>query len=318
VGSPEPAVADSDPEVAATVRLLHRRRGWVWTTVISVVAWVTACGLLGSLAPNASGAGLAVAAIFILLLTAVAVVALVASVIDTVRLRRRDAGVRVQARHRTAHYPVRAHAYSYPPRHRFTWVFSWVMMAILLCIGVASLPGLVDGVAYLAGAESSSTFLPLSYGQVCGRGGCSTVTYGALANGASVTWPDQVPLDQPFAVREPLWNWGFGAQMIDGDGTAIGTIVAGLLFNLFAVFILVHLFKLARRWLRHRQLGRQMAGVTRLPGRADPTVTWAGRPRCDGGPRPARPRSARRSTSSRSTRWRPPPPRRRDPRARVA
>jgi hypothetical protein len=59
-------VTESDPEVAATVRLLHRRRGWAWTTVISVVAWLTACGLLGSLAPNASGAGLAVAAIFIL------------------------------------------------------------------------------------------------------------------------------------------------------------------------------------------------------------------------------------------------------------
>jgi len=172
--------------------------------VISVVAWVTACGLLGSLAPNASGAGLAVSAIFILLLTVVGVVALVASVVDTVRLHQRDAGVRRQAVRRTTHYPVRAHAYSYPPRHRFTWVFSWVMMAILLCIGVASLPGLVDGIAYLAGAESSSTFLPLSYGQVCGRGGCSTVTYGVLANGASVTWPDQVPLGQAFAVREPL------------------------------------------------------------------------------------------------------------------
>jgi len=43
VGSAETAVTDPDPEVAATVRLLHRRRGWVWTTVISVVAWVTVC-----------------------------------------------------------------------------------------------------------------------------------------------------------------------------------------------------------------------------------------------------------------------------------
>jgi hypothetical protein len=256
------------------VRLLHRRRGWVWTTVISVVAWVTACGLLGSLAPNASGAGLAVAAIFILLLTVVGIVALVASVVDTVRLRRRGVDVRRRAAGRTAHYPVRAHAYSYPPRHRFTWVFSWVMMLILLGIGVASVPGLVDGVAYLAGAESSSAFLPLSYGQDCGRSGCSTVTYGVLSNGASVTWPDQVPLGQSFAVREPLWDWGFGAQMIDGDGAAIGTIVAGVLFTSAGALILVHLFKLARRWLRHRQLGRQMAGVTRLPGRAglDPTA----------------------------------------------
>jgi hypothetical protein len=202
------------------------------------------------------------------LLTVVGVVALVVSVVETVRLHQRDAGVRRQAVRRTTHYPVRAHAYSYPPRHRFSWVFGWVMMVILLCIGVASLPGLVDGVAYLAGAESSSTFLPLSYGQVCGRSGCNPVTYGVLTDGASVTWPDQVPLGQAFTVRQPLWNWGFGAQMIDGDGSAIATIFAGVLLNLFGVLILVHLFKLARRWLRHRQLGRPMAGVTRLPGRA--------------------------------------------------
>ena len=46
-------------------------------------------------------------AIFILLLTVVGVVALVASVVDTVRLHRRDAGVRRQAMQRTRHYPVR-------------------------------------------------------------------------------------------------------------------------------------------------------------------------------------------------------------------
>jgi hypothetical protein len=262
--------------------------------VISVVAWLTACGLLGSLAPNASGAGLAVSAVFILLLTAVGVVALVASVVDTVRLRQRDAGVRRQAMHRTAHYPLRAHAYSYPPRHRFTWAFSWVMMLILLGIGVASLPGLVDGVAYLAGAESGSTFLPVSYGQVCGRSGCSTVTYGVLANGASVTWPDQVPLGQAFAVREPLWNWGFGSQMIDGDGTAIVTIVAGAAFNVFGVFILIHLVKLARRWLRHRQVGRPMAGVTQLPGQA-------GLDGYRGGPASTRRRTSANPASPRST-----------------
>src|ERR1700677_1597085 len=96
MGSPESAVTDSDPEVAATVRLLHRRRGWLSATVISAVAWVTACGRLVSLAPNARGAALAVSAIFILLLTVVGVVALVASVVETVRLHRRDAGVRRQ------------------------------------------------------------------------------------------------------------------------------------------------------------------------------------------------------------------------------
>lgn len=67
------------------------------------MAWLTACGLLGPLAPNASGTGLAVSAIFILLLTLFGLGALVASVIDAVRLDRRDAGVRRQAVRRTRH-----------------------------------------------------------------------------------------------------------------------------------------------------------------------------------------------------------------------
>jgi hypothetical protein len=129
------ALAESDPTVAAAVRLMHRRRGWIWATVISVIAFVVACGLLGSLAPNASGAGVGVASVFILLLAVVTVVGLIASIVDTVRLHRLDPGVRAQAAPRTAHHPVRAHAYRYPPRHRWTWVFSWLVMAILLGLG---------------------------------------------------------------------------------------------------------------------------------------------------------------------------------------
>jgi hypothetical protein len=267
MGSVSAPGTDSDPAVAATVRLLHRRRGWAWATVLSVVAWIVACGLLGSLDPNATGVWLAVSSILILLLTAVAVVSLVAAVADTVKLRRRDPGVRKQAVRHTAHYPARAHSYSYPPRHRFTWVFSWLVMLILVGIGVAALPGLVDGVAYAAGAESTSVFMPTSYGQDCGRSGCTTITNGVLANGAAVTWPNQVPLGQAFTVHEPLWNWGFGSQLIDGDGTAAGYIFGGVLFDGFAVLVLVHLFKLARRWLRHRQLGQQMAGASWASGR---------------------------------------------------
>ena len=261
--SPGSVAADADPEVAAVVRLLHRRRGWIWATVISVVAWLTAAGLLGGLDPDGSGAGLAVGAIFVLLLTVAAVVGLVASVVDTVRLHRSDASVRERARGRTAHYPARAHAYSYPPRHRFTWVFGWITMLILVGIAVPVLPGLVNGVAYLAGTESSSTFFPLSYGQECGRSGCSPLTNGILADGASVNWPGQVPLGQPFAVREPVWNWGYGSGLIDGDGEAIADIVLGVVFGALAVLVLVHLVKLVSRWLRHRR----MAGSDWLPDR---------------------------------------------------
>jgi hypothetical protein len=248
--------AESDPAVAAAVRLLHRRRGWIWATAISVVAFLVACGLLGARAPDASGAGVAVASVFILLLAATAVVGLVAAIVDTVRVHRLDPGVRAQAAPRTVHYPVRAHAYRYPPRHRWTWVFSWLVMAILLGLGVVALPALVDGVAYLAGAENTATFVPTSFGQMCGRGGCSTITNGYLgtgSNAAPATWPGQVPIGVPFTVREPVWNWGFGAQLINGDGSAIAYIVLGVLLDGFAALILFATYKAVRHWLRHRQ-----------------------------------------------------------------
>jgi hypothetical protein len=279
--SADSATSETSPEVAATVRLLHRRRGWIWTAVGSAVAWLVTLGLLGSLDPNASGAAIAVPAIFVLLLTAVFFVALVASIVDTVRLRRRDPHVRRQAGGRVAHHPVRAHAYRYPPRNRFTWLFAWAFMAILVGIGVAVLPGFVDGVAYVTGAESNATFVPVSYGQQCGKSGCWTVTNGYLesgsaafsgsvggapgdsfAGGTSLTWPGQVPLGQPFTVRAPLMDWGFGSTLIDGDGTAIGYILAGVLLDGGAVLVLFAAYKLLRNWLRHRRQG----AVSAVPG----------------------------------------------------
>jgi hypothetical protein len=256
VKSPHGTPTETDPDVAATVRLLHRRRGWVWTAVGSAVAWLVTCGLLGSLAPGAAGPGEAVAAIFVLLLTIVGVVAIVAAIVDTVKLHRREAGVRQQARQRTAHYPVRAHAYRYPPRHRFSWVFGWFALVLILGIGVAALPGLVDGVAYLAGAESSVTFTPTSYGQSCGRGGCSNITNGYLGSGGTAaTWPGTVPLGVPFTVRQPVLDWGFGSQLMDGDGSAIGAIIAGVLLDGFSVVVGWAGFHAVRNWLRHRKQG---------------------------------------------------------------
>jgi hypothetical protein len=257
VKSPDSADGGTDPAaVAAAIRLLHRRRGWGWATVLSVIAFVVACGLLGSLAPNASGAGLGVASVFILLLALAAVVGLVASVVDTVRVHRLDPGVRRAARPRTAHHPVGAHPYRYPPRHRWTWVFGWLVMVVLLAVGVSVLPALVDGVAYLSGAENTATFVPTSYGQACSRGGCHTVTDGYLrtaGGGTPVTWPGQVPLGQPFTVREPVWNWGFGSQLIDGDGSAVAYIVVGVLMDGISVFILFAFYKLVRHWLERRR-----------------------------------------------------------------
>jgi len=253
--------AESDSAVAGTVRLLHRRRGWVWTTVVSVVALLVTLGLLGSLAPNAKGAGQAFAAIFVLLLTILAVVALVASIVDTVRLHRRDGGVRSHAVARTTHHPVRAHAYQYPPKHRFSWVVGWAALLVIVGLGIATLPGLVDGVAYFAGAEQTVTFVPTSHSQSCGRSGCHTETDGYLQTSGdpSVTWPSDVLLGVPFQVRQPLWNWGFGSELIDGDVGAVGHIFAGVLFDAASVLVIFAGYRVTRNWLRHR---RERVGVS--------------------------------------------------------
>jgi hypothetical protein len=257
VKSPGSAATDADAGREATVvaRLLHRRRGWIWATVITIVAWLAAVLLLGGLDPDGTGAGSVVGTTFVLLLSVAVVVALVASVADTVRLRRRDASARERAREEIAFYPARSHAYSYPPRHLFTWVYGWVMLLVLLVLGAPALPALVNGIAYLAGTGSSTTFLPVSYGQQCGRNGCSPVTTGVLANGSSINWPGKVPLGHAFKVRERLWNWGLGSGVISG-GTATTDIVFGVIFDGLAVLILVHLARLVSRWLRYRWADR--------------------------------------------------------------
>jgi hypothetical protein len=137
------------------------------------------------------------------------------------------------------------------------------VLLFLLGVGVAVLPGLVDGVAYLTGAENSSVFLPLSYSQECGRSGCSTVTDGTLASGASVSWPRQVPLGQAFPVREPAWDWAFGAQLINDDATATAAVVLGVLLDGFCVLLVVFLVMLANRWGPHRPEGRHARAAGR-------------------------------------------------------
>lgn len=69
------------------------------------------------------------------------------------------------------------------------------------------------------------------------------MTEGYLSkSGADVAWGSQVPLGQPFSVRDPLWAWGGGRTLTGGDGSAIPTIVAGLFFDgvtLLLLYILV-------------------------------------------------------------------------------
>ena len=176
--------------------------------------------------------------------------------VDTALLRRRPAAVRAQAVPLAAHHPGRPHAHHYPPRHRVTWAFRWVGMLLILVVAVVSVPGVVDGVAYLAGAGNTVTFDPVSHQTNCDQYSCQTSTDGILETGGTgvqAAWPHVVPLGRPFQVREPVWRWGLGGALIDSDGIAVGAILISLLIEGAAVLVVIRLVRLARNWRRHRR-----------------------------------------------------------------
>ena len=140
------------PEVDATVRLLHRRRGWGWTGGGNLLALVVFSVIGSHLWANASGALGVISGLVVLVLLALTVVGLVMAVVDTVRLHRRDGAVRDQARMRTSHHSLIAHAYQYPPRHHFGAGFGRLLLPGCLLLAIGYLPDQVNGVAYLAGA----------------------------------------------------------------------------------------------------------------------------------------------------------------------
>jgi hypothetical protein len=207
-------------------------------------------------------------------LLALVLAGLVVVIVDTSRIHRADAAVRVSAKGSVSHYPLYAHAHRYPPRHHGSWVFAIFMLVAMTGITVAILPAEVNAWAYVAGAGDQDTFDPVSYGQSCGvpRGGCHTVTEGYLSgSGMDVTWGSQVPLGQSFSVRDPLWAWGTGRNLTSGDGSAIPNIVAGLFFDGVTLLLLYALVVIVRDTLSRR------SQRTPVPAGADPS----GVPRSD-------------------------------------
>jgi hypothetical protein len=249
-------------DVDRIVRLHHRRRGWAWVgfgSLIGLVAYV----IIGvALFANLTGTAATVSVVPLFVLLVLMVVGLITALVDTVRLRGFGAEARRSARESVSHYPVYGHAHGYPPRHHLSWIAALLMLLAMAGVTVIFLPEEVNSIAYVAGLESQDTFHPLDYTQDCGRGGCTTVTEGFLSNsGANVTWGSQVPLDQSFPVRVPVWDWGTGRTLSDGDGGAIAGIVIGLVFNVFTVLLLFALIVIPRtmRSLR-RQTGTAIAG----------------------------------------------------------
>jgi hypothetical protein len=251
-------------DVAAAVRLLHRRQGWGRTAVTSFIAFLLVFGAYSSAQSQGTPPPFWFLAIAIAL-GAVTIVGIVAAVVDTALLRRRSPAIRAQAVPLAAHHPSRPHAHHYPPRHAVSWAVRWVGMALIVVVAVVSVPGLVDGVAYLAGAEKTGTFDPVSYQTDCYvRGGCQTSTDGILhtgETGVDATWPDVVPLGRPFQVREPLWRWGLGEALIDSRGIAVAAVLVCLLIEAAAVLVIITLVRLTRNWLRHRRQRTPPASV---------------------------------------------------------
>jgi hypothetical protein len=249
--APARRATSESSDVAKIVRLHHRRRGWAWVAIGSVIGLVVYVGIGVDLSENLTGTAGTLSVIPVFVLLALVLAGLVVVIVDTSRIHRADAGVRVSAKGSVSHYPLYAHAYRYPPRHHGSWVFALVMLVAMTSITVFILPAEVNSWAYAVGAGNQDTFNPVSYGQACsgvtsrtGRG-CHIVTEGYLSkSGADVTWGSQVPLGQPFRVRDPLWAWGTGRNLdtYTGDGSAIPTIVGGLFFDgvtLLLLYVLV-------------------------------------------------------------------------------
>jgi hypothetical protein len=183
-----------------------------------------------------------------MVIAALTITAIVMVVATSVQLRHRAAAQRAQAISAVTRIAARRAA-------RFDWAIASVVLVLALGLAVLFLPGLVDGVSYVEGGHTA-TFVPQSYRVSCsyyGTGDCSTVTLGVLRTGRGgvrSTWPDQVPLGRPFKVREPVWTWGLGAALLDGDGIAIGAAAISLLFDGLALLAVIFFVKVVSRRLR--------------------------------------------------------------------
>jgi hypothetical protein len=263
--SPPPADA-ADRDVAEAVRLLHRRHGWSDAAGASFLACLLATGASGNAAENGTPAPAWFEGI-VFGLGGLTVICLVAIGIYSARLRRLSPAVRTQAAPIARRDSHGRRAHHYPPRHRLAWTLGWIGMLAILFVAVVTVPAPVDGVAYLAGAERTVTFDPVSYQTNCDQYSCQTVTEGFMETGnadVSASWPDVVPLNRSFQVREPAWRWGLGQAMIDSNGTAIIAIALSLLIEGAAIAVLILIFRLTRNWRRHR-LGQRQAASTPAP-----------------------------------------------------
>jgi len=267
---PEAAGTETDaagaaPEVTASARLLRRRQVWARAAGTLVVL----CLLGAAAGHEASSSGtppplwydLVIAGFGALGLACAAV-----AVVQSVRLRRGSQETRASAGKIFAEQQARQSARHYPRWNALFLVILWTGTLMIVAVAVVSVPAVVNGVAYLAGAEKTVIFNPVSHETVCHtRGGCEVVTEGVMETGGQGTeasWPHEVPLGKPFPIRQPFWQWGLGAALIDSAVIAVIAILVSLLIQAFAVLIAVRLVIRARARRRHR---REVAAMASAP-----------------------------------------------------
>ena len=156
--------------VAKLVMLHHRRRGWAWVVLGGVIGLVVYAGIDVNLFEDRTGTAETLSVIPVFVLLALVLAGLIVVIVDTSRIRRADAAVRVRAKASVSHYPLYAHAHRYPPRHHGSWVFTVLLLVALTGITVFILPAEVNSWGYVVGAENQDTFNPASYSQACSSG----------------------------------------------------------------------------------------------------------------------------------------------------
>jgi hypothetical protein len=266
--SPAPSGTNQSSEVAQLVRLHHRRRGWAWVAVGSLIGLVVYVVIGVNLFGNLTGTAETASIVPVIVLLALMLIGFVVVIVDSVLIHHADAGIQASAKRSVSHHPVYAQAYRYPPRHRGSWVFAIFMLVAMTGICVAILPAEVNSWGYVVGAGNQDSFNPVSYGQACSRAGCHAVTNGYLSrSGANVTWTGQVPLGQPLSVRDPLWAWGTGRNLITSAGPAVVDILVGLFFNGVTI-LLIYVLVVIVRHTDSRRRNKPTASVVTASGRA--------------------------------------------------
>jgi len=261
----DPEAAAADPEVTASARLLRRRQVWSRTAGTLVVL----CLLGAAAGHEASSSGTPPPLWYDLVIAgfgALGLACAVLAVIQSARLRRGPQEIRAPAGKVFAEQQARQSARHYPRWNALFLVILWTGVLMIVAVAVVSVPAVVNGVAYLAGAEKTVIFDPVSHETVCHtRGGCEVVTEGVMQTGGQGTeasWPHEVPLGRPFPIRQPFWQWGLGAALIDSAAIAVVAILVSLLIQAFAVFLVLRLISRARRRWRHR---REVAAMASAP-----------------------------------------------------